>query len=72
MKPKPEESKCKAFIKPEYLAGRLPEANPFGFAIKASLPARNTKEYRAATRMVNDFLSRPHKGTPLVGSKIAF
>ena len=71
MKPKPE-SKPKAFIKPEFLDGRLPEANPFGFGVQYRLPDKNTKEYRAASKIVKDFLNRPNKGTPISGSKIAF
>ena len=71
MKPKPEESIPRAYIRPEFLTGRLPDDNPYGFK-KVNLPDKNTKEYKAASRMVNDFLSRFNKATPLAGSRIAF
>ena len=71
MKPKPE-SKYKAYVKPEYQMGSLPNDNPFGFKSNYKLPDKNTKEYKQATKMVKDFLNRPHKGTPVSGSKIAF
>lgn len=71
MKPKPE-SKAKAFIRPEYQDGRLPDGNPFGLPERFSLPDKNTKEYKMTDKIVKEFLNRSHKGTPVAGSKIAF
>ncbi len=71
MKPKPE-SKPKAFIRPEYQDGRLPDGNPYGLPKRMSLPDKNTKEYKMTDKLVKEFLNRPHKGVPVAGSKIAF
>lgn len=71
MKPKPEDSVPRAYIKAKYLNGYLPDGNPFKLP-KVNLPNKNTKEYKAIIKLVNDVLNRPHKATPSAGSKIAY
>ena len=66
------ESQPKAFIKPEYLDRKLPNPNPFGLKKDYKLPERNTQEYKAASKLVSNFLNRPHKNAPIAKSKIAF
>lgn len=60
----------RAYIRKEYLEGKLPDGNPFGVKANGVLYSRGSKEYKIQTGILAEF-SKLHRSTP-VSSKITF
>lgn len=65
-----KEKKPKAYIRPEYLKGNLPDGNPFGLKRETYCFDRNSREFKQMTGIMVEF-SKQKRSAP-VSSKITF
>ena len=60
----------RAYIRKEYLEGKLPNGNPFGVKKNGVLYSRGSKEYKMQTSILAEF-GKLRRSTPM-SSKITF